>query len=107
MKFKDSYPRIGKFTDTLLDAHIFTTVDIFNGFLQIDVPKEQRGQTPFIYHVGQLQCTPMYFGLTKSPATLQRGFDVILSGFKLKTFLVLIDYIIIILNQSKTYPTSR
>ena len=97
MTIKDSYPlpRMDECIDTLGDARIFTTLDAFNGYWQIDVPQEDRGKTAFVCHSGQFQYTRMPFGLTNAPATFQRGLDVILSRFKWKTCLVYIDDIII------------
>ena len=97
MTVKDSYPlpRMDECIDTLGDARIFTTLDAFNGYWQINVPKEDRGKTAFVCHAGQFQYTRMPFGLTNAPATFQRGLDVVLSRFKWKTCLVYIDDIII------------
>ena len=97
MTIKDSYPlpRMDECIDSLGDARIFTTLDAFNRYWQIEIPKEDRGKSAFVCHAGQFQYIRVTFGLTNAPATFQRGLDVILSRFKWKPCLVYLDDIVI------------
>lgn len=87
--------------DTLGDARIFTIIDEFNGYWQVDVAKENYGKKSFVCHDEQFQCGRMLFGLKKAPETFQWGFDVIIFRFKWKTWPVYNDDIIIIAKYVK------
>ena len=82
--------------DSLGEAKIFTTLDAYSGYWQMNVAKEDRHKTAFVCHAGSNQCKRMPFGLTNAPATFQRGLDMVLTQFKWKTCLVYLDDVIIL-----------
>lgn len=94
---KDSYPipRMDDCLDSLGDATIFTGLDAYSGYWQMNVAKEDRPKTAFTCHAGTFQCVRMPFGLTNAPATFQRGLDMVLNKYKWKTCLVYLDDVII------------
>ncbi len=94
---KDSYPipRMDDCLDSLGEATIFTGLDAYSGYWQMNVAKKDRHKTAFTCHAGTFQCVRMPFGLTNAPATFQRGLDMVLSKFKWKTCLVYLDDVII------------
>ncbi len=73
---KDSYPlpRI----DELLEY--FCCLDLYSGYWQIRVAKQDREKTAFITHCGLFEFNVMPFGLTNAPATFQRYMDSVLEG---------------------------
>ena len=81
--------------DSLGDATIFTGLDAYSGYWQMNVAKKDRHKTAFTCHAGTYQCVRMPFGLTNAPATFQRGLDMVLSKYKWKTCLVYLDDVII------------
>ncbi len=94
---KDSYPipRMDDCLDSLGEATIFTGLDAYSGYWQMNVAKKDRHKTAFTCHAGTFQCVRMPFGLTNAPATFQRGLDMVLSKYKWKTCLVYLDDVII------------
>ncbi len=97
MTVKDSYPlpRMDECIDTLGEAKVFTTLDAYSGYWQVNVKKDDRPKTAFVCHAGAYQCVRMPFGLTNAPATFQRALDLVLSKFKWQTCLVYLDDVII------------
>ncbi len=81
---KDSYPipRMDDCLDSLGEATIFTGLDAYSGYWQMNVAKKDRHKTAFTCHAGTFQCVRMPFGLTNAPATFQRGLDMVLSKYK-------------------------
>ena len=94
---KDSYPipRMDDCLDSLGEASVFTGLDAYSGYWQMNVAKGDRPKTAFTCHAGTYQCVRMPFGLTNAPATFQRGLDMVLSKYKWKTCLVYLDDVII------------
>ena len=97
MSTRDSYPipRMDECINSLGDARIFSTLDAYSGYWQMNVAKEDRHKTAFVCHSGTFQCKRMPFGLTNAPATFQRALDLILTKYKWKTCLVYLDDVII------------
>ncbi len=79
---KDSYPlpRIDELLETLKDAKYFCCLDLYSGYWQIKVAKQDREKTAFITHCGLFEFNVMPFGLTNAPATFQRYMDSVLEG---------------------------
>ncbi len=97
MTVKDSYPipRMDECIDTLGEARVFSTLDAYSGYWQMNVAKKDRPKTAFVCHSGTFQCKRMPFGLTNAPATFQRALDLILTKYKWQTCLVYLDDVII------------
>ena len=83
---KDSSPnpRMDECIDTLGDATIFTTLNAYSGYWQMNVAKEDRDNTAFVFHAGLYQCIRMPFGLTNAPETFELGFAMIDTKYKWK-----------------------
>lgn len=94
---KDSYPlpRMDDCIDSLGSAKYFTLLDANCGYWQINIRPEDRVKTAFICHEGCFEYTRMPFGLCNAPATFQRTMDIVLSGFRWKTYLVYLDDVVV------------
>ncbi|KAK9701395.1 Reverse transcriptase (RNA-dependent DNA polymerase) [Popillia japonica] len=64
--------------DRLLNAKVFSTLDLRNGFFHVDVEEASKKCTALVTHSGQYQFTKMSFGLCNSPAVFQRFINQIL-----------------------------
>lgn len=65
-------PLIEDQLDRLKDAKLFTSLDLRNGFLQVNVHKDSQKYTSFVTPQGQYQFTKMPFGLCTAPSIFQR-----------------------------------
>lgn len=79
---KDVYtlPRIDSMQQALGGHKFFTTMDLFSGFFQMFLKKEDRFKTGFLTDDGLFQYVRMPQGLVNSPAKFQRLLDIVLSG---------------------------
>ena len=79
---KDTYPlpNIEANLAALGKANWFTTLDLLQGFHQIELDKESRHKTAFSIANGQYQFTRMPMGLTSSPGAFMRLVDACLRG---------------------------
>jgi len=60
----------------------------------VQIRKEDQEKTAFTTHCGMSHWLSMPFGLTNAPATLQRAFDIILSGLQRQICIVYLDIVI-------------
>ena len=95
---KDSYPLplIEDCLDTLAGTSFFSTLDIANGYYQVELDTELWPKTAFITHYGLFEHTRMGFGLCNAPATFQRAMMLVLHGLTWKEVLAYIDDIIVL-----------
>lgn len=77
--------------ESLGDVNIFTTLDVYSGYWQMNVSLEDHHKTAFVFHYGTYQCVRMPFGLTNALTTFQRGSGTILLKVKRKPCLVYIE----------------
>ena len=93
----DSYPlpRMEDCLDSFGEAAFFTTLDCNSGYWQIPVADEDRARTAFTCQERCFEFCRMPFGLCNAPATFQRTVGMLLSGFKWRTCLAYLDYIIV------------
>ena len=80
---KDSYPLYPNFEeclDTLPESTIFSTIDLQQGYHQIEMDPEDRRKTAFITLYGLFEYTRMPFGLCGAPGTFQRAMECVLKG---------------------------
>ncbi|GBL87983.1 Retrovirus-related Pol polyprotein from transposon 297 [Araneus ventricosus] len=76
---KDRFPLplIEDILDRLQGSRVFSTIDLKNAFLHVDVNKDSRKYTSFVAHEGQYQFLKVPFGLCNPPAVFQRYIDTI------------------------------
>ena len=93
---KDAYPlpHIGDSLDALLGSCWFSTLDLAQGFYQVEMDKNDKQKTAFATHRGLFQFKMMPFGLCNSPATFERLMELVLSGVLFERCLVYIDDVI-------------
>lgn len=76
---KDRYPLplIEDQLNRLQSARIFSSIDLKNGFVHVNVAEVSRKYTSFVTHNGQYQFRKISFGLLSSPAVFQRHINTI------------------------------
>ena len=88
-------PNIADILDKLGKAQYFTTLDLANGFHQIEMNPADVPKTAFSTDTGHYEYKRMPFGLKNAPATFQRVMNNVLRGYQNETCLVYLDDIII------------
>lgn len=88
-------PNITDILDKLGKAQYFTTLDLANGFHQIEMHKDDIPKTAFSTDTGLYEFRRMPFGLKNAPSTFQRVMNNVLRGFQNEICLVYLDDIII------------
>ena len=99
---KDSYriPRIDDTRDALSQNNgsgpgIFTTLDMFSGYFQIELDEKSKEKTGFSTpHMGLWEFNVMPFGLTNAPSTYQRLMESLFRGLVPSICLLYIDDLI-------------
>lgn len=104
VKDLDLLPRIEECIESLDEAWIFSTLNAFNGYWQVDISKEDCHKTSLVCHSGALQYLRMSFGLTEATETFQSVLYVILKRWKWKTCLVYVEYITIFSKDIEEHP---
>ena len=94
---KDSYPipNIEEILDNLGSAQYFTTLDMKNGFFQVEVEENSRQYTAFVCTNGLYQFKRLPFGLCNNPSTFSRIMTYALTGLTGKICFNYIDDIIV------------
>ncbi|GFT27582.1 retrovirus-related Pol polyprotein from transposon 412 [Trichonephila clavipes] len=72
VKDKFPLPIIKDVLDTLQEAKLYSTLDLRNGFFNVDVDENCRKYTSFIVPKGQFEFNKVPFGLSTSPGIFQR-----------------------------------
>lgn len=93
----DKYPlpNITDILDKLGKSQYFTTLDLANGFHQLEMDPNDVQKTAFSTENGHYEFKRMPFGLKNAPSTFQRVMDNILRGIQNETCLVYLDDIVI------------
>jgi hypothetical protein len=94
---KDRYPLplIEDILHLLHGAKLFTTLDLFSGYWQIEIADEDKFKTAFSCEFGHFQYARMPFGLCNAPSSFQRAMEIILRPIINKFVMVYIDDIIV------------
>lgn len=93
----DAYtlPRIDSILDSLSGSKFFSTMDMFSGFFQLKLAKQDRHKTSFWCHDGLFHFVRVPMGLRNSPSTFQRALDIALGDLRFKTCCVYVDDIVV------------
>ena len=94
---KDSYalPFIDELISSVKGAKIFSALDLFSGYHQIPMNKEDIEKTSFTTKFGNYNFLVMPFGLTNAPASFQREMNRILLPLIGECLFVYIDDIVV------------
>ena len=93
----DAYPlpNITDILDQLGKSKYYTTLDLAQGYHQVEMHPDHREKTAFSTDKGHFEFTRVPFGLKGAPATFQRLMNTVLTGLNgLKAFVYLDDIII-------------
>ena len=80
---KDSYPlpRIDDILETLSGSQWFSSLDLANGFWQVELDPTTKEKTAFTTKFGIYEFETMPFGLCNGPATFQRLMEKALNNY--------------------------
>jgi hypothetical protein len=94
---EDKYPlpRIDEILDNLGKCTYFTTLDLAQGFHQIEMSTESILKTAFSVNNGHYEYVRMPFGLKNAPSTFQRVMDNVLREYLHKSCFVYMDDVVI------------
>lgn len=94
---EDKYPlpRIEEILDNLGKCMYFSTLDLAQGFHQIEMDESSIEKTAFTVNNGHFEYVRMPFGLKNAPATFQRVMDNILKEYLHKFCFVYMDDVVI------------
>lgn len=94
---EDKYPlpRIEEILDNLGKSCYFTTLDLAQGFHQIEMDPESIEKTAFTVNNGHFEYLRMPFGLKNAPSTFQRVMDNVLREYLHKFCFVYMDDVVI------------
>ena len=99
---KNSYPlpRIDTCFDALSDAKFFSTLDLRQGYWQVENDPETADKTTFITRKGAFKFKVLPFKLSNAPAVFQRLMNLVMRGLTFESCLVFLDDIVV---MSKTF----
>ena len=96
----DSYmlPRIDDTLDALSGSRFFCTLDLIQGYHQVEIAEEDKHKTAFhapYCNPSQWEYNYMPFGLIRAPRTFQRLMDRVIQGLEYTTALAYLDDVIV------------
>ncbi|PAA84541.1 hypothetical protein BOX15_Mlig014170g1 [Macrostomum lignano] len=94
---KDAYPLppLSAALDALTGSSWFSTLDLRQGFLQVELREQDREKTAFYTTQGLMQYRKLGFGLCNAPATFQRLMDLTMAGLNWTEVLTYMDDLIL------------
>jgi hypothetical protein len=94
---RDQYPmvRVDDLLDGLQSSKIFTTIDLYAGYHQVEVHEADREKTAFVTSDGLYEYTRLSFGLANAPAFFQRVMNACMAGLAWSTVLIYLDDLIV------------
>ena len=99
IKNKYPLPRIDDLFDQLSGAKMFSKIDLWTGYYQLKIKKEDIPKTAFTTRYGLYEYTVMSFGLTNAPAFFVHMMNKVFMDFLDKFVVVFIDDILILLEK--------
>ena len=95
---KDSYPlpRIDTCFDALGGAQYFSTLDLRQGYWQVENDPDSSDETTFFTRKGSFEFKVLPFGLSNALAVFQRLMNMVMQGLTWEACLVFLDDIIVI-----------
>ena len=102
---KDRFPlpRIADALDCFAGSSLFSTLDLTQGFWQIDLDESSIPKTAFITPQGLWEFVKMPFGLCNSPSSFQRAMSCCLAGLNWETALCFLDDVIVFSSNFKEH----
>ena len=102
---KDSYPlpRIDTCFDALGDTKFCSTLDLRQGYWQVENDPETADKTTFITRKGDFKFKVLPFGLSNAPAVFQRLMNLVMRGLRWKACLVFLDDIVVMSKTSEQH----
>ena len=106
LTIKDSYPlpRIDTCFDALGGVKYFSTLDLRQGYWQVENDPETADKTTFITRRGAFKFKVLPFGLSNAPAVFQRLMNMVMQGLTWEACLVFLDDIIVISSTFEQHP---
>ena len=94
---KDSYPlpRIDSCMDALGGSKYFSTLDLRQGYWQVENDPESADKTSFVTRRGSFRFKVLPFGLSNAPAIFQRLMNLVMRGLTWEACLVFLDDIVV------------
>lgn len=95
---KDAYdlPRIEEVFDVLKGSKVFSTIDMKNGYHQIEIEEAHKERSAFtLGPLGFYEYIKMPFSLSNAPATYQRVMEDCLGDLNMKICIIYLDDLII------------
>ena len=95
---KDAYPlpNMDECLDIVGNTKFFSTLDMCQGYHQIEIAEEDRSKTAFLTRYGLYQYRRMPFRLCNAPATFQRAMALVLRGMSWEEVLAYLDDVILL-----------
>ena len=96
-------PRIAQILEDLGGCKYFTTLDLLNGFYNLEIKPSDRYKTAFSTHDGHYEFIRLPMGLKNSPSIFQRMMNAVLQGSLGKYAYIYIDDIVIYSKTAKDH----
>lgn len=92
-------PHIDVLLDTIVDAKVYTTFDLEQGYHQLRITNDDQEKTAFVTQYSQCQRILMPFGLTSALSSFQRLLNYILKSHENPIALVYLDDVLTFSND--------
>ncbi len=93
-------PKIDECLDTLSGSAFYSTLDMIQGYNQLEIKPSDREKTSIITKRGQFQYTCMPFGISSSPGCFELLMETVLAGLQWEKCVIYLDDV---LTFSKTF----
>lgn len=88
-------PEAQELFDTLSGSHFFSTLDLSNGYYNVEIDEKDKEKTAFATKRGHFEFNRLPFGLCGAPATFQKIMNMILNKENYSRCLVYLDDVLI------------